>query len=143
MTCTFIGHRDAPEKIQPVLRATLIYLIENKHVNTFYVGNQGNFDRMVRSALKTLQTKYPFIHYAVVLAQMPIKTALYDDLDYFDTIYPDELRNTPPKYAIVKRNRWMIARSDYVVTYVAYIGNATKWKGYAEKAGKTVLNLTD
>ncbi len=42
--CTFFGHGDCPETIQPVLLTTLHTLIEAQGVNTFYVGNQGRFD---------------------------------------------------------------------------------------------------
>lgn len=67
-TCTFFGHKDTPQQANPILRATLIVLIENKNVNMFYVGNNGNFDNMVRSNLKSLKLDYPDINYAVVLA---------------------------------------------------------------------------
>ena len=45
--CTFFGHRDCPETIQPKIRTAVIDLIENHGVTMFYVGNQGNFDRLV------------------------------------------------------------------------------------------------
>ena len=50
--CTFFGHRDCPETIKPKIRTAVIDLIENHGVTMFYVGNQGNFDRLVRSVLK-------------------------------------------------------------------------------------------
>ena len=46
-TCTFFGHRDCPETIKPKIREAVIDLIENHGVTMFYVGNQGNFDRLV------------------------------------------------------------------------------------------------
>ncbi len=141
MTCTFLGHRDTPGKIEPLLRSTLIDLIENKQVDEFYVGNQGNFDRMVRSNLKRLQSEYPHIRYAVVLAYMPGKNGASD---YSDTIFPADLRDTPPKYAIIRRNRWMIRQSDYVIVYVKYaVGGASKGMEFAERNGKIVCNLAD
>lgn len=45
-TCTFFGHKDTPTQIKPLLKAVLVDLIENKNVDTFYIGNQGNFDLM-------------------------------------------------------------------------------------------------
>ena len=59
MTCTFFGHRNAPYPIKPVLRETIIDLIENKGVNLFYVGNPGAFDRMTIKVLRELKEKYP------------------------------------------------------------------------------------
>lgn len=73
---------------------------------------------MVRRNLKLLKDRYKHIGYAVVLAYMPGEKDNYNKQDYTDTIYPDGLESTPPKYAIVKRNKWMIDNSDYVVTYV-------------------------
>ena len=54
--CTFFGHRDSPETIKPKIRTAVIDLIENHGVTMFYVGNQGNFDRLVRSILKEVKT---------------------------------------------------------------------------------------
>ncbi len=34
-TCTFFGHRDTPNKIEPLLRKTLINLITEKGVTRF------------------------------------------------------------------------------------------------------------
>ena len=45
MTCTFFGHKDAPQEIRPLLRDVLLDLIEHQGVTQFYVGNQGSFDR--------------------------------------------------------------------------------------------------
>lgn len=126
------------------LRSTLIYLIKNKNVDLFYVGNQGNFDYMVKKNLKLLKTHYPYINYAVVLAYMPGKKLKTDYTDYSDTIFPSGLEKTPAKYAILKRNNWMINKSDFVITYVKYaIGGAVKFKKLAEKKGKIVLNIAD
>ena len=66
MVCTFFGHKDTPKEIEPTLRSTLIDLIENKKVNVFYVGNNGNFDTMVRRQLEDLSQLYS-ITYSVVL----------------------------------------------------------------------------
>ncbi|MBQ2774639.1 MAG: hypothetical protein IJF40_01955 [Clostridia bacterium] len=122
----------------------LIDLIENKEVDLFYVGNNGNFDHMVIRMLKLLKLKYPHIRFLIVLAYMPGKNN-YLNYEYnLDTIYPDVLENTPPKYAIVKRNRWMIDKSDYVVTYVkCAIGGAARFKEFSEKKGKIVFNIAD
>ena len=37
-----LGFKDLPKEIEPTLRSTLIDLIENKNVNKFYDGNNGN-----------------------------------------------------------------------------------------------------
>lgn len=144
LSCTFFGHRDTPKKIEPILQSTLIDLIENKNIRSFYVGNQGDFDSMVRKNLKYLKSKYFNIDYTVVLAYMPDKKEVLKYADYSDSIYPEEVANTFPRYAIDKRNRWMINKSDYAITYVKNsIGGAAKFKELAEKKGLIIINLAE
>ena len=139
MTATFFGHKDTPKEIEPTLRSTLIDLIENKNVNVFYVGNNGNFDTMVRRQLEDLSQTYP-ITYSVVLAYLPTEKNKYDNLT--NTIYPEGLETVPKRFAISWRNKWMIQQSDVVVTYVTHnFGGAAQFKEMAEKKGKTTINL--
>ena len=124
-------------EIESILRKVLVNLIENKKINLFYVGNQGNFDSTVLKTLKLLKLNYPFIDYAVVLAYMPDSKKQADYPKDLHTVYPEEFEKIPPKYAINKRNEWMINHSDYVVTYVRYTtGGAFKFKEIAEKKEK-------
>lgn len=139
MVCTFFGHKDTPKEIEPTLRSTLIDLIENKNVNVFYVGNNGNFDTMVRRQLEDLSQIYP-ITYSVVLAYHPTEKNKYDNLT--NTIYPEGLETIPKRFAISWRNKWMIDHSDIVVTYVTHsFGGAAKFKEMAERLKKTVIKL--
>lgn len=64
---TFFGHRDTLREIQPKLEALLVNLIENYGADTFYVGNQGNFDYIVAKTLKGLKRNYPHINYSMFL----------------------------------------------------------------------------
>lgn len=139
MVCTFFGHKDTPKEIEPTLRSTLIDLIENKNVNVFYVGNNGNFDTMVRRQLEDLSHIYP-ITYSVVLAYLPTEKNKYDDLT--NTIYPEGLETVPKRFAISWRNKWMIQQSDIVVSYVTHnFGGAAQFKKMAERLNKHVIKL--
>ena len=139
MVCTFFGHKDTPKEIEPTLRSTLIDLIENKNVTVFYVGNNGNFDTMVRRQLEDLSRIYP-ITYSVVLAYLPTEKNKYDDLS--NTIYPEGLETVPKRFAISWRNEWMIQQSDIVVTYVTHaLGGASQFKDIAKRKGKFILEL--
>ena len=138
--CTFFGHRDCPESVKPRLREVLVDLIINQEVDTFYVGNQGRFDGIVRCVLRELEKEYPEIHYAVVLAYLPGKKNEYDD--FSDTIFPEGIEAVHPRYAVEWRNRWMLQRADFVVTYIAHPwGGAAKFAERAKREGKTVINL--
>ena len=140
--CTFFGHRDCPETIKPKIRTAVIDLIENHGVTMFYVGNQGNFDRLVRSVLKEVATAYPGVGYAVVLAYMPSAKKSADD--FSDTLLPDGIEKVPKRFAISWRNKWMIEHADYVVTYVTRLcGGASRFADYARKNGKKLQPLAD
>ena len=138
--CTFFGHRECPDSIKTQLRAVLIDLINNHNVDTFYVGNQGRFDAIVRSALRELKKEYPQINYAVVLAYMPRKQTEYDD--YSDTMLPEGIESVHPRYAISWRNNWMLRQSDNVVTYITHSwGGAAQYVEKAKRQKKTVINI--
>ena len=141
MVCTFFGHKDTPKEIEPTLRSTLIDLIENKNVTVFYVGNNGNFDTMVRRRLEDLSQTYP-ITYSVVLAYLPTEKNKYDNLT--NTIYPEGLEIVRKRLAISWRNKWMIQQADIVVTYVTHsFGGAAQFKALAERQGKMVIELSN
>ena len=138
MTCTFFGHRDTPKETEPALRLTLIDLIENKNATVFYVGNHGKFDVMVRRQLEDLSKIYP-IKYYIVLAYMPGKNDKPDE----HSILPEGIETVPRRFAINYRNKWMLGKSDIVVTYVTRkFGGAWKFKQMAEKKRKTTINLS-
>lgn len=63
--CTFFGHRDCPNDIKTNLYSILTQLIVNKNVDTFYVGQQGNFDKIVHTVLQEMVKKvssYPLFY---------------------------------------------------------------------------------
>lgn len=139
--CTFFGHSDCPQTIQPKLREVLVDLIANHDVDTFYVGNHGQFDALVCHSLQELKKEYPKITYAVVLAYMPGKLKEYED--YSDTMLPEGIETVHPRYAISWRNNWMLNHSDYVVTYITHSwGGAARFAKKADTIKKTIINLT-
>lgn len=140
--CTFFGHRDCPDSVRPRLREVLVELIEHHAVDMFYVGQQGAFDGMVRAVLQDLAATYPGVHYAVVLARMPLEREREKGWDFSDTILPEGIETVHPRFAISWRNRWMLKRSDYVVTYIAHAwGGAAQFAKIAQKQKKVTINL--
>ena len=144
MKCTFFGHKNTPESCKDRLRKVIIDIIENNNVDTFYIGNNGNFDALVLRMLKEVASTYTHIKYYVVLAYLPDEKKNSDTFDYKHTIYPEVLEKVPFKFAIDKRNRWMLKQSDIAITYVTTIvGGAYKFKTIAEKQHKIVINIAD
>ena len=141
--CTFFGHRDCPSSIKPKLYAVLIDLIENHSVDMFYVGNNGAFDRIVRSCLQELKQKYSTFSFFVVLEHIPGKNSEKNQKDCLNTILPEGIENAPPRFAILWRNKWMLHRADYVITYVTHSwGGAAQFAEMAKRRGKAVINIS-
>ena len=139
-TCCFFGHREVTHNIREKLTAIIKKLITEDGVTEFYVGNQGQFDRMVYSVLKELKSKYPQIKYTVVLAYMPDEHI--KDVYGNDTLFPDGLENVPKKFAISKRNDWMIQQSGIAVCYGYKItGGAAKFREKCVKKGLRVTQI--
>lgn len=141
MRVTFFGHREIPDGVSATLKSTIEQLIVHQKADIFYVGHQGEFDSMVRRTLQELKTVYPHISYTVVLAYMPPvdKRLFTEDIP---TLYPDGLEYTPKRFAISRRNSWMIEHCDVVVSYVTHsIGGAATFTEMAEKKGKRVIRL--
>ena len=142
MICTFFGHRNAPSCLEPKIGELIEQLIEEKNITCFYIGNNGNFDNMVFRQIKKKTKKYPCVRYYVVLAYLPSEKVEIDIIDYSKTIYPQGLESIPPRFAISKRNQWMVEKSDIVVTYVKRsAGGAAQAKRMAEKKGKAVIEV--
>ena len=140
ISCCFFGHREVMHNIRQKLTAIIEKLIVDDGVTEFYVGHQGQFDNMAYSVLKELKVKYPHIRYIVVLAYMPDEHTkeVYGE----NTLYPDGLETAPRRFAISKRNDWMIQHSDYAVCYVHKItGGAAKFREKAERKGLKVIDV--
>ena len=144
MTVTFFGHRLLACDLQTPCRNLLIDLIESCNATRFYVGNQGEFDALIHTLLKELKKDYPQISCFVVLAYLPQSQDPLTRLDTTDTIYPEGLERVPYRFAISKRNEWMIDHSDFVVTYVTHsFGGAAQFQRIAKRKGKQIRNLFD
>ena len=143
MICAFFGHKDTPESVKPLLEAAIRHIIEHYPDTTFYVGHNGNFDRIVLSVIKNLSVEFSDLSYAVILAYLPTgkSTERYNGLP---TIYPEGIENTPLKYAISYRNNWIVKQADMIVCYITHnYGGAVQFVKKAKNMGKTVYNVAN
>ena len=144
MICTFFGHRDASIKIESTLKSFLEEIIQKEKADIFYIGSQGDFDFMAKRLLIQLKNKYPHIKIIIALAYMPKMTDETNIRECIETIYPDGLEYTPRRYAIDRRNRWLVEHSDLVITYVTRnFGGAAKFKALAISKGKRVIEISE
>lgn len=139
MIVTFCGHRDivCSDKLTRQLRFVLYDLI-SEGADTFLLGGYGAFDSMAAMTVRELKSTYPHIRSTLVLAYLDRD---YNEDLYDDTVYPP-LEGVPLRYAISQRNRWMVAASDVVVSYVTHsYGGAATTLRYAEKKKKRIVRL--
>lgn len=143
MTCTFFGHSCFSGKLKYKIKGAITNLILNHNVDTFYVGNHGNFDTYTISVLKELKEQYPQIKYYIVYAYLPTPDRR-DIIDASTVIMFDGFEKVPRKYAISYRNKWMIEKSDFVISYITCentTGGAAQFAELAKRKDKTVINI--
>ncbi|MBR6918699.1 MAG: hypothetical protein IKN38_11005 [Clostridia bacterium] len=142
IACTFFGHRIVSSDLKPKLLNEIKRLITDCNVRLFYVGNNGSFDGMTAYVLNDLINEYD-IDYFIVLSKISEKALCQAPEVERYTIFPEGLEFVPKRYAIIKRNEWMLKRCDYVITYIRNdIGSgAAKFREMAIKKKKTVIEL--
>lgn len=137
--CTFIGHKDFPQKYYEKLYIEAENLVLFKDVHIFYVGTNGAFDNAVYRVLCDLKEKYK-IEIKVILAYLNQKNAIkyLDD----ETIFPSVLETTPFRYVISKRNMYMIKKSQYMICYLNHtFSNSYTFVKYAATHKLKIINI--
>lgn len=141
MTVAFCGHRDivCSDKLTRQLRFILCNLI-SEGADTFLLGGYGAFDSIAAMAVRGLKSTYPHIRSTLVLAYLDRD---YNEDLYDDTVYPP-LEGVPLRYAISRRNRWMVDTADVVVSYVSHsYGGAAATLRYAEQKHKRIIRVVE
>ena len=123
-SCFFIGHRNAPETLRPLLDEAVERHIIEYGVSEFVTGHYGRFDYMAAGAVQRAKERYPNVMLTLLLPYYPFP---YDTSDYDRTYYPEGLENVPKPFAIVRANEHMIKTSEYLICYNAgLVGNTEK-----------------
>ena len=139
-SCFFIGHREADERLLPVLHSTIRRLIEEEGVTEFYVGGYGGFDRIAGTAVKQIKAEYPPVTLRMVIPYHPAERPVEAPNCYDGTCYPDGFEGVPKRFRIAKATRLMTIPSiDWLPMYVtepaipesySNMPNAEKRRGY-------------
>ncbi len=137
MIVTFCGHSkvNRTENFSKWLDTILPSLIEGGAA-TFYLGGYGDFDGLAAAAVRRQKEAYPHIELILVLAYLDrdIDASRYDG-----TTYPP-LEKVPLRYAIVRRNEWMVHESDVVISGVTHSwGGAAKTLEFAQRKKKVIF----
>ncbi len=140
-TCTFFGHRDCPDSVYPLLKATVAELLAEKKIARFLIGNNGRFDSLAYRAVKELAAEYPHVFYFVVLSRLP-KKGEPPSFASEELLLPDNFERFPPRFAVDRRNQYLLKNADIVVGYITHpFGGAAKFIHAAAQKGKIVINL--
>lgn len=137
MRVTFCGHKEVynEEDVRQWLCMVCIELIA-QGASEFYCGGYGHFDHMCAATLRSLKHQHPGIRIVLVLPYLN-STMLTDGYD--ETVYPP-LESVPKRYAISRRNEWMVRESDIVVAYVIRgFGGAAKTLEFAQRKKKRII----
>ncbi|MFI3167116.1 MAG: SLOG family protein [Bacillota bacterium] len=145
--CTFCGH-------SKIADTNLLYkklVSEIRHlaclgVTEFYSGGYGDFDSLAVRAVFEVQAEFPNIQNTIVVPYITENhLSRYEyTLEKYNaiTIYPFETE-VLPKFAISKRNEWMVDNSDYIISYVKRDwGGAFNTYEYARRKKKVFIDLT-
>ena len=144
-SCFFIGHRETPDTVLPLLQETVNRHIECYGATEFIVGHYGNFDYLAAKAVITAKQLHPDITLSLLipyhLAERPIKKPK----DFDNTYYPPGMEDVPRKLAIVRANRHMVDHVDFLIAYAWHpASNARELVEYAEKKmEKGVFQVTN
>ena len=138
---TFCGHSQISQcqAVERWLYGVTQELI-TRGATTFYLGGYGAFDNLAASVLRRQKMQYPQIELVLVMAYLNDGR---DASGYDRTIYPP-LETVPRRYAIPRRNRWMVQSSDIVVAYVLHDwGGAAATLRFAIQKKKQILSYCD
>ena len=149
MIITFLGHSTLSndEGLREKIKRAIEKNIREGEKTVFYCGGYGDFDTVCSSVCRSLRKEWDceldialVTPYITEGQQKKLKYLMYNGL-YDSIIYPP-IEKVPPRFAIVKRNEWMIDKSELVIAYVEReYGGAYRGLQYALRKKKRIENL--
>ena len=146
MIITFCGHSNClfSDEEKEKLKQLLIKEIRKNHTCKFYLGGYGDFDSLCLQTLRELKTDFPNIE---LLFITPYLDNNYSKLQlakyYYDDVIFPPIESVPRKFAILKRNEWMVDSAELVIAYVKYSwGGAAKTLEYAKRKKVPIINIS-
>lgn len=141
-TCFFIGHREAPDSLLPILSAEIERHITEYGVTDFVVGWYGQFDGLAARSVKAAKKRHPEVTLTLLLPYHPYDRPVPKPSGYDCTFYPPGMESVPKRAAIVRANRYMVDHSDFLIAYAWHpASNARDLVEYANKRAEKGLIL--
>ena len=149
MIITFVGHGTLhiDENLSDKIVATIRENILGEENITFYCGGYGDFDNhcasICRKLKKEIFCEVVFVTPYITPSQQEKMKYLINTKLYDSTIYPP-IENVPLRFAISKRNEWMMINADIIIAFVNRdYGGAYKSLQVAKRKKKKIINIGD
>ncbi len=141
---TFFGHRDFHENDKLRERFfDFLHIYDNSPVD-FYLGGYGKFDGFALRNCKAYQKTNPqarLVYVTPYLGETLDNHREYLQQHYDEIVYPP-IEHVPLRFAISKRNEWMVEQADLVIAYVdCHYGGAYKALLHAKRKKVVYVNL--
>ncbi len=150
MIIGFTGHSfiSSKEKVKEKVKEQICKNITNSKRITFYLGGYGEFDEICAEVCRKLKREYANIELVYVTPYITLseqaKIKEMQILGLYDTSLYPPIESTPLRFAISKRNQWMMANVDLVIAYVSHsYGGAYKSLQAAKSKKKKIINICD
>ena len=146
MIITFCGHGDfiKTEKIENTLIELLKFFAKGRETIDCYCGGYGRFDGFAAECVRKAKKDFENIRNCLIIPYIPLsfQEKIKYLNDYYDEIIYPPLKNIPAKYAIIKRNEWMVDKADLLIAYVKHSwGGAAKSLQYAKRKNTAIFQL--
>lgn len=149
LCCTFAGHRSIVGRIDDIVYNCILDLVVNKNVSCFYVGNNGDFDKLCAQIVRRIKREFKEKNIKLYLVVPKMSTTISNNREYYEEMYdeviiPSESDAAHYKAMITIRNKWMVENSDYIVTYIkTEYGGAYNTYKYAQKQDIVIIDLVN
>ena len=150
MTIAFTGHSfiSSTNRIKETVKKEIQKNIIDADLVTCYLGGYGDFDEICANVCRELKHEHDHIKVVYVTPYITLseqakikKMQCYGLCD--TSLYPP-IENLPPRFAILKRNEWMMANADLIIAYVNRdYGGAYKSLQVAKRKRKKIINIYD
>lgn len=132
-TCFFIGHRNTPETVRPLLDAAVERHIAEYGVDRFIVGRYGAFDAMAAGAVIRAKQARPDVELLLLLPYHPAERPVELPQGFDGSYYPEGMEHVPRRLAIVRANENVIRHiCGHLIAYDRHL--ATKTHDFVELA---------
>lgn len=150
MIIAFAGHSVIASnfEVKELVKEEIRNIMTDVGTVTCYFGGYGDFDEICAQACRELKKENADIEMIYVTPYIRLKEQVrIEEMQrrglYDRSIYPP-IENTPPRFAISKRNEWMMKKADLIIAYVnCSYGGAYKSLRVAKSQKKRIVNICD